>query len=168
MVTCPKCQHIRRPEDPAPEGECPQCGVIYAKATPRLATKPAQEPATARCEPIMAQPAEPHPEPKPAIQPPAKPEPPPQPIKPAPAPPMCKECGGRISPRASLCPHCGEPLSASRSLAVAVRDIEMPIGSMVNFMVKWAIASIPAIILIMLIMIVPLIFLGGIFKAAGN
>lgn len=31
---------------------------------------------------------------------------------------------------------------------VVVTDINMPFGSMVNFMVKWAIASIPALIII--------------------
>ncbi|MGE4603306.1 MAG: hypothetical protein AAEJ65_10425 [Planctomycetota bacterium] len=31
---------------------------------------------------------------------------------------------------------------------VVVRDISMPFGSMVVFMVKWAIASIPAIIIL--------------------
>ena len=31
---------------------------------------------------------------------------------------------------------------------VVVRDISMPFGSMVVFMVKWAIASIPALIIL--------------------
>lgn len=167
MTTCPKCRYTRKPEDTAPDYECPQCGVIYAKVA-RPNPNPDQAPSTTRSEPVTTQPVKPAPAPAPVLQPPANPEPTRPPIKTEPAPPRCKECSGRISPRASLCPHCGEPLSASRSLAVAVRDIEMPIGSMVNFMVKWAIASIPAIILIMLIMIVPLIFLGSIFKAAGN
>ena len=34
---------------------------------------------------------------------------------------------------------------------VAVVDLEMPFGSMVTFMVKWAIASIPAFIILFLI-----------------
>ena len=34
---------------------------------------------------------------------------------------------------------------------VTVTDIRMPFGSMVEFMVKWAIASIPAFIILFLI-----------------
>ena len=29
---CPKCDYERQPADSAPDYECPQCGVIYAKA----------------------------------------------------------------------------------------------------------------------------------------
>ena len=43
---------------------------------------------------------------------------------------------------------------------VSVVDIKMPFGSMVIFMVKWAIASIPAIIILFL--------LGSIFIALLN
>lgn len=32
-ITCPKCHYQRKPTDIAPEYECPNCGVIYAKAT---------------------------------------------------------------------------------------------------------------------------------------
>ena len=31
-MNCPKCGYVRRPDDKAPETECPKCGVIYAKA----------------------------------------------------------------------------------------------------------------------------------------
>ena len=44
---------------------------------------------------------------------------------------------------------------------VVVVDIKMPFMSMVVFMVKWAIASIPAIIILFVLGIV----LGGIFRA---
>ena len=30
-TTCPKCGYVRRPEDSAPDYECPKCGVIYEK-----------------------------------------------------------------------------------------------------------------------------------------
>lgn len=44
------------------------------------------------------------------------------------------------------------PSPTSRATqAVIVTDIKMPFGSMVEFMVKWAIASIPAIIILFLI-----------------
>ena len=30
-TTCPTCQYVRRPADTAPDGHCPQCGIVYAK-----------------------------------------------------------------------------------------------------------------------------------------
>ena len=39
----------------------------------------------------------------------------------------------------------------SNSQSVTITDIKMPFGSMVEFMVKWAIASIPAFIILFLI-----------------
>lgn len=45
MTTCPKCGHTRKPEDQAPEYECPACGVIYAKFDPSVRPKrPRYEP----------------------------------------------------------------------------------------------------------------------------
>src|SRR5689334_10051121 len=38
-----------------------------------------------------------------------------------------------------------------RAQRVTVTDIDMPFGSMVSFMVKWAIASIPALIILLFI-----------------
>lgn len=35
-ITCPKCEYTRTSRDTAPAYECPRCGVIYAKARPRL------------------------------------------------------------------------------------------------------------------------------------
>lgn len=35
-VTCPKCEYTRTARDTAPAYECPRCGIIYAKAKPRL------------------------------------------------------------------------------------------------------------------------------------
>jgi hypothetical protein len=36
MTVCPKCGYERRPEDAAPDWECPRCGAAYAKATPEV------------------------------------------------------------------------------------------------------------------------------------
>lgn len=48
---------------------------------------------------------------------------------------------------------------AERPTNVVVTDIRMPFGSMVVFMVKWAIAAIPAfLILLVLWLLVVLIF----------
>ena len=32
MQTCPKCRHVRQPNETAPDWQCPACGVAYAKA----------------------------------------------------------------------------------------------------------------------------------------
>jgi hypothetical protein len=46
---------------------------------------------------------------------------------------------------------------------VVVTDLDMPLGSMVNFMVKWAIASIPAFLILILIGGFIWVILGGLF-----
>ena len=46
---------------------------------------------------------------------------------------------------------------------ITVTDIQMPFGSMVVFMIKWAIASIPAAIILFLIASVFAVVFGGIF-----
>jgi ABC-type multidrug transport system permease subunit len=47
---------------------------------------------------------------------------------------------------------------------VTVTDIQMPFGSMVIFMIKWAIASIPAAIILFLIASIFAVVFGGIFS----
>ncbi len=46
--------------------------------------------------------------------------------------------------------------------AVVVRDIDMPMGSMIRFMVKWAIAAIPAVFILLVIGAVFWGFLAGV------
>ena len=48
---------------------------------------------------------------------------------------------------------------------VIVTDISMPFGSMVSFMVKWSIASIPALIILFLIGLFLVTIFGGFFAA---
>lgn len=61
------------------------------------------------------------------------------------------------------------PFALARNLGdvsrVAVVDIQMPFGSMVVFMVKWALASVPALMLLGAIFGVCMIIFGGIFLA---
>jgi len=47
---------------------------------------------------------------------------------------------------------------------VVVVDVKMPFWYMVTFMVKWSIAAIPAIIILVLIGAMVAGFLGGLFK----
>lgn len=48
---------------------------------------------------------------------------------------------------------------------VVITDIKMPFWSMVVFMVKWAIAAIPAIIILSLLGAILIGFLGGLSRA---
>lgn len=46
---------------------------------------------------------------------------------------------------------------------VVVTDIDMTIGAMCRFLVKWAIASIPAILILAFIWVLVAVVLGGLF-----
>jgi hypothetical protein len=50
---------------------------------------------------------------------------------------------------------------------VVVVDVRMSFGSMVIFMVKWAIASIPAALILVAVILLATVFLGGMFAAFG-
>ena len=63
-----------------------------------------------------------------------------------------------------MCFQFGGRAMAEQTSEVAVVDINMPFGSMVAFMVKWAIASIPAMLIVFIIFLgfaVILEMLGG-------
>ena len=51
---------------------------------------------------------------------------------------------------------------------VSVTDINMPFLSMVRFMVKWAVASIPALLIVALVGFVFAVVLGGFFGGLGH
>ena len=59
-----------------------------------------------------------------------------------------------------------EPRASEGSREVTVTDIQMPIGSMIVFMVKWAIASIPALIIFLIIIGLSIPMLVGIATSA--
>lgn len=60
----------------------------------------------------------------------------------------CPECTHQISDLASHCPHCGGPSRKGVTQNVTVGDIDMHFGTMVGFMVKAAVAAIPAAIIL--------------------
>lgn len=64
---------------------------------------------------------------------------------------QCPECSGKVSINAAFCPHCGHPGADNHPLSVAIRDAGMNFGSMVVFLVKLAIAAIPAMIILFVI-----------------
>jgi hypothetical protein len=49
-------------------------------------------------------------------------------------------------------------------MQVVISDIDMSFMSMVFFIVKWTVASIPALIILFLLGTIAAVFLGGIFR----
>lgn len=82
-----------------------------------------------------------------------------EPIPPAAAPAL------RSAPEPKpVVPSAGGPAVAPFvPTKVTVTDVSMPFGSMVVFMIKWAIASIPAIIILFVLMAIVSAIFGGIF-----
>lgn len=63
----------------------------------------------------------------------------------------CPECEKEISEHARWCPQCGYARKESAPIRAHVTDIEMSFGSMFVFMLKWAFASIPALIVLFML-----------------
>ena len=61
----------------------------------------------------------------------------------------CYECKARISDTAASCPHCGAiPLDPIRSLPVEVFNVDMKFFTIFWFLIKAAVAAVPAVIVI--------------------
>jgi hypothetical protein len=57
----------------------------------------------------------------------------------------------------------GDPTAGEKGPSrVIVTDVDMPMGAMVAFMIKWAIASIPAFIILFLLALIATVVFGGI------
>jgi hypothetical protein len=75
----------------------------------------------------------------------------------------CPDCEGSLSDGARLCPHCGwekgtylDSRGKVRTVLphrISVADVDLPLGSIVKITVKWVIASLPAILLLLLIIV---------------
>lgn len=71
----------------------------------------------------------------------------------------CPACEKEIHDQAVRCRYCGHELPVStppqtnvpEPQPVRIVDVDMPIGSMVGFLVKLAIASIPALLILTLL-----------------
>lgn len=77
---------------------------------------------------------------------------------------ICPKCKGSIPRDAEPCPLCGHgrgSLNYAAKPEVVVTDIKIPFGSMVTLMVKWAIATIPALLILMLIGVFFMSFFSG-------
>ena len=61
----------------------------------------------------------------------------------------CYECKAKISDTAASCPHCGAlPEDSDRSLSVTVTDLDMRFMTIFWFIIKAAVAAIPALVLL--------------------
>lgn len=83
----------------------------------------------------------------------------------------CPECTKQVSSFAPNCPGCGCPIKAtgetkaSEAQRVSIEDVHMEFGSMVVFMIKWAIAVIPAaIILVIIAAVISGVFMGSMVR----
>ena len=84
----------------------------------------------------------------------------------------CPECTGTLSDAARLCPHCGweketylDARGKVRTVSpqrVALAAFQMPFWSIVKATLKWAVASAPAVLLLVLIAVVGLALLSTI------
>jgi hypothetical protein len=85
----------------------------------------------------------------------------------------CSKCGDLFSAESGSCPTCRYPRTGDEAIvmrgasapkvptSVVVTDFDMPFGSMVSFMVRWAIAAIPAVIILFVIFAVLGSVMGG-------
>lgn len=60
----------------------------------------------------------------------------------------CYECKAKVSDTAAACPHCGAVSQSDDSMPVIVTDMDMKISSMIWFLLKAAVAAVPAVIII--------------------
>lgn len=133
-MKCVKCGYERHPNDHAPAGECPRCGAPYKSSRPAGVLSDeefaqAQARARARLDDEAAR------------------------LETASRPTQgamvyCGDCNGRVSRQAVVCPHCGRQFGNGRQ-PVEIMNIRMEFEAMVWFIVKWALASIPAMIILL-------------------
>lgn len=81
---------------------------------------------------------------------------------------FCPDCAAQNERDAVACGECGARFTwrddLEKPLRVTVVDFDMKFGSMILFMVKWAVAAIPALIILFSAALTALSFLGSLFK----
>jgi hypothetical protein len=61
----------------------------------------------------------------------------------------CPECKAKVSDTAASCPACGAlPVDAGRSLSVVVSDLDMKFSTIFWFLIKAAVAAVPAVVVL--------------------
>lgn len=76
----------------------------------------------------------------------------------------CRECSTQISDTAMSCPHCGVPLRTANPQVVTVTDVDIEFASMVFLLVKWAFASIPALIIVGGVVVIGSLLFSGVIS----
>lgn len=80
----------------------------------------------------------------------------------------CNECNSQISDKALWCPQCGHYDGKNPALNLAISDVQMPFSSIVRFMVKAVIATIPAALLLFFIVFLVSGFFTGLFTVTPH
>lgn len=62
---------------------------------------------------------------------------------------VCDHCEHPVSPRAAMCPQCGHPFGAG--LRVSLRGLDLPFFDLMGFLVKAALAAIPAAVIVSIV-----------------
>lgn len=122
-MQCPNCNHEAPQAYFGDALQCPACGAFYAKALAAKQRRAAQE-----SEPVQASTAEPRPA--------------------APAAVKTKSTGFQLA--ADHIEVATRGLNGAQPIVVV--DVQMRFWSMVVFMVKWALAAIPALLILMFLM----------------
>lgn len=121
-MQCPNCNHEAPQADYGDALQCPSCGAFYAKALAAKQRRAAQE-----SEPVQAGTAEPLPA--------------------APAPVKTKSSSFKLAAnQVEVATH-----GLNGAHPVVVVDVQMRFWSMIVFMVKWSLAAIPALIILIFI-----------------
>lgn len=76
----------------------------------------------------------------------------------------CPDCKQQISNQGHSCPQCGCPTPHSLKPSVVVSNVDMEFGTMVSFMVKAAIAAIPAAIILFILGAIMMAIMSGIMR----
>lgn len=77
----------------------------------------------------------------------------------------CPDCDQAVSPAAAFCPHCGHPGALDNPLSVTVQDVQVRFWSLVWFLVKLAVAALPALAILLLMGVAAAAFFGGLTTA---
>lgn len=80
----------------------------------------------------------------------------------------CPDCEGALSDGARLCPHCGwekgtylDAKGKVRTVLphrISIAAVDLPLWSIVKVAIKWAVASVPAVLLLVLVVVLALPF----------
>lgn len=82
----------------------------------------------------------------------------------------CAKCGAKLGGASLLASARTSPLAMDRPdqpVRVSITDLDMPIGSMVVLLLKLAVASIPAAIVVTMVSFAAMAFLAMIFGGLG-